>query len=319
MQHGFPLRETSRRHGDFRVFAQIDSLPRAPVAVGIVDIPATREEFDVACAAKFSSTPARKDASIKNVAFVTSLCFRGGSQQKDLSQVACRSIDSTVPGIGKRSYLGGAGLEQVDVVIFSNDRENVAAIACADQQPPTFVKRQRVYQIIAGCPETAGRAVGGNAVDFRASGRSACWKRAERRLRIGNWRSARNCNPRLRLWRRHRCGRRVRSRNREARSRAAAALLASGRSIDIARLVDCQRCNFFLGGAVENKSLSFWRDAVHQTTAIRTGDQISTRIECEHPDVSFVTLEKDRSIPRRCDPENLTAIPGGDVKIAGCV
>src|SRR5438309_1115947 len=225
MQHGFPLRETSRRHGDFRVFAQIDFLPRAPVA---------------------------------------------------------------------------------------------AAIACADQQPPTFVKRQRVHQIITGRPETAGRAVGRNAVDLRASDRSAWWKRAERRLRIGSWRSARNCYPRLLLWRRNR-GRRVRSRNREARSRAAAALLASGRSIDIARLVDCQRCNFFLGGAVENKTLALRGDAVHETAAIRASDQISISIEREHADVSFVTLEKDRSIPRRCDPENLTAIPGGDVKIAGCV
>src|SRR5438128_9963390 len=99
MQHGFPLRETSRRHGDFRVFAQIDFLPRAPVAVGIVDIPATREEFEVACAAKFSSTPARKDASSKNVAFVTSFCFRGRSQQQALSQVTSRTIDSTFPGL----------------------------------------------------------------------------------------------------------------------------------------------------------------------------------------------------------------------------
>src|SRR5439155_11041 len=81
------------------VFAQIDFLPRAPVAVGIVDIPATREEFDVACAAKFSSPPAREDASIKNIAFVTSLCFWGSSQQKDLSQVTCGSIDSTIASI----------------------------------------------------------------------------------------------------------------------------------------------------------------------------------------------------------------------------
>src|SRR5206468_306765 len=135
MQHGFPLRETSRRHGDFRVFAQIDFLPRAPVAVGIVDIPATREEFDVACAAKFSSPPAREDASIKNIAFVTSLCFWGSSQQKDLSQVTCGSIDSTIASIGKRGYLAGAGLEQVGVVIFSDDCEDVAAIACAEQEP----------------------------------------------------------------------------------------------------------------------------------------------------------------------------------------
>src|SRR5207245_10903815 len=110
---------------------------------------------------------------------------RCSAQQIDLAQVACRSIDSTIPGIGKRGYLAGAGLEQVDVVIFSNDRENVAAIACADQQPPTFVKRQRVHQIITGRPETAGRAVGRNALDLRASARTGWRRRAESRWRIG--------------------------------------------------------------------------------------------------------------------------------------
>src|SRR5207247_9785695 len=155
--------------------------------------------------------------------------------------------------------------------------------------PPAFIEGQRIYQIIAGCPETAGRAVGGNAVDFRASDRSAWWKRTERWLWIGSWRSARNCYPRLLLWRRNR-GRRVRSRNREARSRAAAALLASGRSIDIACLVDCQRCNFFLGGAVENKTLALRGDAVHETVAIRASEQISICIERKNVVVSFISL-----------------------------
>src|SRR5439155_20914895 len=70
---------------------------------------------------------------------------------------------------------------------------------------------------------------------------------------------------------------------------------------------------------VENKTLALRGDAVHETTAIRASDQISISIERQHADVSFVTLEKDRSIPRSCDPENLATIAGGNIKIAGCV
>ena len=45
MQHGLPLDEARGRHIEHRIFHQIDGLPRAPVAVGIVHIAAAGKQL----------------------------------------------------------------------------------------------------------------------------------------------------------------------------------------------------------------------------------------------------------------------------------
>ena len=57
MQDRFPLNETRRRHGYFRVLLQIDTRPRAPVSIRIVDVAATRKQLNVADSAKLRASP----------------------------------------------------------------------------------------------------------------------------------------------------------------------------------------------------------------------------------------------------------------------
>src|SRR5262249_28061474 len=62
VKHGFPLDKAGSRSADFGILKQIDLLPRAPVAVGIVDVAAAHEQFDVPGTAHVSAAPAGKDA-----------------------------------------------------------------------------------------------------------------------------------------------------------------------------------------------------------------------------------------------------------------
>src|SRR5262249_28661032 len=57
MQNGLPLNEAGGWRGDFGSFLEINSLPRTPVAVGIVDIATAGKELDVTRGTKFGAAP----------------------------------------------------------------------------------------------------------------------------------------------------------------------------------------------------------------------------------------------------------------------
>src|ERR1700688_1103445 len=138
MEEGFPLRITRRRNSSLVVFAEIvfaeiNFLPCAPVAVGIVDITAAGVELDIARAAKFGASPAGKNSGVEDVALVGSLGFGTGSQDEDFSQVTGRRIDSAAGCFGESRHLGRGRFEQVGKIIQSGDGKNVAAISGAGQ------------------------------------------------------------------------------------------------------------------------------------------------------------------------------------------
>ena len=94
MQHGLPLDEARRRDIEYRVFLQIDRLPRTPVAVGIVHVAAAGKELDIARAAEFGASPAGEDFGVEHIALVAAFGFRRPAQQKHFAQIAGGDIKS---------------------------------------------------------------------------------------------------------------------------------------------------------------------------------------------------------------------------------
>src|SRR5215469_16826202 len=84
-------------------------------------------------------------------------------------------------------------------------------------------------------------------------------------------------------------------------------------------MVQRQRRDFLLGGAVEDESLSRWRNAIHQSAAIRTCNQIALRIQGQRANMRLIALEKNRMLALGSDLVNLAAISGGDVENPGFV
>src|SRR5208283_2810656 len=97
MEHGLPLHEPRRRNFKFGAGGQIDTRPRAPIAVGIVDVAAARIQFDVgtgiAGAAKAGASPKRKNARVEDIAFVRAFRLGAGTEDENFSQVAAGSVE----------------------------------------------------------------------------------------------------------------------------------------------------------------------------------------------------------------------------------
>ncbi len=92
-------------------------------------------------------------------------------EQKHFAQVAGRSVEPAAGCVGEGGHLGGAGFEQVGELVFAADGENVSAIAGAGEQASTLIEGEGVDQIFARTPQAAGRAVGRDAINFRATRR----------------------------------------------------------------------------------------------------------------------------------------------------
>ena len=103
------------------------------------------------------------------------------------------------------------------------------------------------------------------------------------------------------------------------RHRRAGPLLSRSGGVDIARVVDSERCNFFFGRAVEHERFAIRRDAVDQPAAIGTGNQVSFGIEREHANVDFIALEEERVLAVGADFVDFAVIAGGDIQRAGMV
>ena len=99
----------------------------------------------------------------------------------------------------------------------------------------------------------------------------------------------------------------------------AGALFSRSGGVDIARAVDGERGNFFLGRAVENEGLAIRRNAIEKPAAIGPGNQISFEIECENANVDFIALEEERVLAVRADFVDFAAIAGGDIQCARIV
>ena len=97
------------------------------------------------------------------------------------------------------------------------------------------------------------------------------------------------------------------------------AFLSHSGGIDISRLVDGQRRDFFFGGAVKHEAFTAGLDLVHQSTAVRARDQIALRIHRQHPNVGFVAFEKYGMLAPGSHAKDFAVIAGGHVQIAGIV
>src|SRR5690348_3267604 len=98
MQNRLPLNETGGRRTDFRFLLQINFLPRAPVAVRIVNVSGTREQFYIALASELSASPLGKNVGVEHVAFVGAVGIGGVAQQKNLSQIAGCGVQTSGSG-----------------------------------------------------------------------------------------------------------------------------------------------------------------------------------------------------------------------------
>ena len=96
-------------------------------------------------------------------------------------------------------------------------------------------------------------------------------------------------------------------------------LLSGGGGIDIAGAVDGEGGNFFLGRAVENERLAILRDAIDQSAAIGTGNEVAFGIERENPNVDLIALEEQRVLSAGTDFVYFAVIAGGDIERAGVI
>ena len=88
----------------------------------------------------------------------------------------------------------------------------------------------------------------------------------------------------------------------------ARAFLPNPRGINISRLIECERSYFFFGRTVEHECFSRRCNAVNESAAIGTCDQISLRIHSKYADVRFIALEEYGVIAPRRYAINLSAI-----------
>ena len=133
LQHRFPLDKPRRRSIDRQVLLQIDFLPRTPVAVGIVDVTATRQQREVAVAADLGPSPAGEVLGIEDIALVSALVHCIGAEEKDLAQIAGGSVEAAVRRGSERRYLVSASLNQVGVLVATQDDVNPSAISASRQ------------------------------------------------------------------------------------------------------------------------------------------------------------------------------------------
>src|SRR5947207_13010032 len=123
MQDGLPLNETGWRRTDFRFLLQIDFLPRAPVPVRIVHVSGTREQFYIAFASELGASPLRKNVGVEHVAFVGAVGIGRVAQQKNLSQIAGRGVE-TSGSCCEGGHLIGFGFGELGVNSAASRLEN---------------------------------------------------------------------------------------------------------------------------------------------------------------------------------------------------
>src|SRR5450432_133181 len=169
MQHGFPLDESRGWHADLSAFLQIHFLPGAPITVRIFYVAATGKNLYIAGPAEFRPPPAREDTGIKHIALVAAFVILR-SQQKYFSQITGCGEDSTIGGLGECRDLGGARFNQIGVFVFPSDFENVSAVPGAGQKMTLGIEREGIDEVLMRSPETAGRAIRRDPVNFRTSG-----------------------------------------------------------------------------------------------------------------------------------------------------
>ena len=176
-QHGFPLGITRRGNSGFRVLVEIHLLPGTPVAVGIVDVAAARQQVHIAGTAKLGPSPARENLGIKNIALIRAFALRTRAQEKNLSQVAAGGIEAAAGSLGKTSDLRGRGLQQVGKFILPVDGENMSAVSGAGEQFVMRIEREGINDILPRSPDTRWGTVGGNAVHIGTAAGAAARKR----------------------------------------------------------------------------------------------------------------------------------------------
>ena len=187
VQHGFPLGVTSRGNSGFIVFAEVDLLPRAPVAVGIIDVAAAGVKIHIANAAKFDASPARENLGVEDIALVGALGLRPGTEHKDLSQIAGGGVYTTAGRFGEGSHLRSRRFQQIGKIIQAGDSKNVAAISRAGQQASLRIEGEGVDDIFVRCPQPGGRTVGGYAINIRTAAGPAARKWETTLLSQGRW------------------------------------------------------------------------------------------------------------------------------------
>src|SRR5262249_53239458 len=135
-QHDLPLHEARGRDIQLHL-GRRGLLPRAPIAVGIVDIAAARKDLIIPHPAHVGASPLREDARIEDVALEYALLLRCGADDEDLPQVAGRGVERAAWSGSKGGDLRRAGLEQVAVVAAAIDRDlvNASLVATAGEQP----------------------------------------------------------------------------------------------------------------------------------------------------------------------------------------
>src|SRR4029077_19387063 len=91
------------------------------------------------------------------------------------------------------------------------------------------------------------------------------------------------------------------------------------RSVDVARVIEGESRDFLLGSAVQDESLTGRGNAINQPAAVGASDQVPLRVERQHSDMSFVTLEEHGMLTLGCDAVDFPTVAGGDVEISGAV
>ena len=105
VQHGLPLGVACRGNSHLGSGRQVHWLPRTPVAVGIVDVAAARQQIDIAGAAKFRAAPTGKNLGIENIAFVRTFALRARTENKNLAEVTAGGIESAAGSLGETGDL----------------------------------------------------------------------------------------------------------------------------------------------------------------------------------------------------------------------
>ena len=176
MQHRFPLRIACRWNSRFRFLIEIDLLPRTPVAIGIVDVAAARQQFNVARAAELSPSPTGKNFGIEHVALIAAFALRARSQQKNLSQVAGGCVKSATGTLGKTGYLRCRRFQQIGKLVLPVNGENMSAVSGSREQFVVRIECQRIDDIFMRSPDARRGTIPGNAVDVGAAVRTAAGK-----------------------------------------------------------------------------------------------------------------------------------------------
>src|SRR5208282_3338323 len=277
MEYGLPLHEARRRNAEFGAAGKgkINTRPLTPVAVGIVHIAAARIKFGsgITGAADAGASPKRKYVRVEDIAFIRAFGFEAGTEDKNLSQVAAGSVESSARRGGEGRDLRGAGFDEIGVIIslVAIDGKNVAAIAGAGEQASVLIEAESVDEIFVGTPQARRGAIGRDAINLGAAGGaeagSGKWRRHDRRGGSGAKGDIAARYGRVLRWRRHH--------DAHLRHRASRVLFSRSGGVDIARAVDGQRRNFFLGRAVENERFAIRRNAIDQPAAIGARNQVS--------------------------------------------